>query len=178
MLKCYLGGIKMKKITITIIVALLIVSLGVLYASGLKFGKDLTLKETTKISALLASPADHVNKPVRIEGTIVGVCESQGCWMELASDKEFQKLKIKVNDGDMVFPLTAKGKTAVVEGALYEVKMTKDDALKTKLSCKDKAKAAPCSAKPAEEQKACCAAKAKSAKKVYQFKPYAVLIKE
>jgi len=167
----------MKKFTITVLVTLLMVSLGVLNASGLKFGKKLALKETTKISTLLSNPADHLNKPVRVEGIIVGVCESQGCWMELASDKEFQKLKIKVNDGDMVFPLTAKGKTAVVEGTLYEVKMTKDDAIKTKLSCQDRAKAAPCSAKSEAEQKSCCASKAKTVKKVYQFKPYAVLIK-
>ena len=47
-----------------------------------------------------------------IEGLVVEVCKARGCWMQLASDKEFQTMKIKVKDGVMVFPMSAKGKTA------------------------------------------------------------------
>lgn len=97
---------------------------------GNKYGKKLTLKEKTKISKILDNPKDFVGKKVLIEGNVVGVCEKRGCWIELASDKPYQKIKVKVNDGEIVFPLEEKGKTALVEGEVYEIKQTKEQALK------------------------------------------------
>ncbi|MDP3580720.1 MAG: DUF4920 domain-containing protein [Ignavibacteria bacterium] len=106
------------------------VSLSYIYAgSGNKYGKEITLKEKTKISAILANPQKFVGKNVLVEGTVVAVCEKRGCWMELASDEKFQKIKIKVKDGEIVFPLEESGKTALVEGTVYEIKMTKEQAL-------------------------------------------------
>ncbi|MFA6978954.1 MAG: DUF4920 domain-containing protein [Ignavibacteriaceae bacterium] len=96
---------------------------------GNKYGKELSLKEKTKISAILAAPKEFVGKKVLVEGNVVGVCEKRGCWIELASDKPFQKIKIKVKDGEIVFPMEDKGKSALVEGQVYEIKMTKEQAL-------------------------------------------------
>jgi len=96
---------------------------------GNKYGKELSLKEKTKISTILANPKNFIGKKVQVEGNVVGVCEKRGCWIELASDKPFQKIKVKVKDGEIVFPLEEKGKTAVVEGQVYEIKMTKEQAL-------------------------------------------------
>jgi hypothetical protein len=97
--------------------------------NGNKYGKEITLKEKTKISAILAEPQKYVGKTVLVEGTVVAVCEKRGCWIELASDKKFQKMKIKVKDGEIVFPIEESGKTALVEGTVYEIKMTKEQAL-------------------------------------------------
>lgn len=94
-----------------------------------KYGKKVTLKEKTRISAILENPKEFVGKKVLVEGTVVGVCEKRGCWIELASDKPFQKIKVKVNDGEIVFPLEEKGKTALVQGEVYEIKMTKEQAI-------------------------------------------------
>lgn len=49
--------------------------------------------------------------------------------MKLASDKKFQTLRIKVKDGDMVFPLTAKGKTAFATGQLSAKTLPKEKAI-------------------------------------------------
>jgi hypothetical protein len=97
--------------------------------NGNKYGKKVKLKEKTKISSILENPKNFVGKKVLVEGTVVGVCEKRGCWIELASDKQFQKIKVKVNDGEIVFPLEEKGKTALVEGEVYEIKMTKEQAI-------------------------------------------------
>lgn len=99
--------------------------------NGNKYGKEITLKEKTKISAILANPQKFVGKNVLVEGTVVAVCEKRGCWIELASDEKFQKIKIKVKDGEIVFPLEESGKTALVEGTVYEIKMTKEQALES-----------------------------------------------
>lgn len=117
----------MKKSLLFVFVSLFVVTIS--NADGNKYGKEITLKEKTKISAILAEPQKFVGKTVLVEGTVVAVCEKRGCWIDLSSDKKFQKIKIKVNDGEIIFPMEESGKTALVEGTVYEIKMTKEQAL-------------------------------------------------
>lgn len=90
---------------------------------GKKYGEGVTLKKATEISTILENPKEFVGKKVLVTGTVVGVCAHQGCWIDVAGKKEFEKIKIKVNDGEIVFPLTAKGKTIMAEGILEEIQM-------------------------------------------------------
>jgi hypothetical protein len=53
-----------------------------------------------------------------VKGPIVDVCEEMGCWLAIASDKDFQSIRFKVDDGVIVFPMSAKGLTATVEGVI------------------------------------------------------------
>lgn len=94
-----------------------------------KYGKEISLTEKTSISKILAQPEEYVGKTVLVEGEILEVCAMAGCWMELKSDTENQKVKIKVKDGDIVFPLEAKGKSALVEGTVYQIDLTKEEAI-------------------------------------------------
>lgn len=94
-----------------------------------KFGKELSLKEKTKISEITKDPESFVGKTVLVEGEVLEVCAAAGCWMELKSDDEKGKIKIKVRDGDIVFPMSAKGKKAVVEGTVYKIELTKEEAI-------------------------------------------------
>lgn len=99
------------------------------FAQTEKFGKEITLKEKTKISEITNKPEEFVGKTVLVEGEVIDVCPAAGCWMELKSDDETGKIKIKVRDGDIVFPMSAKGKKAVVEGTVYKIELTKEEAL-------------------------------------------------
>src|SRR5215813_3979559 len=96
-------------------------------AADLKLGKPLTLKEPMPIGALLAKPADYVGKTVQVKGKITEVCEMMGCWMNLVND-EGQKIRIKVNDGEIEFPKDSAGKTAIVEGRLDKLELTREQA--------------------------------------------------
>jgi hypothetical protein len=87
-------------------------------AAAKKYGKPITLKETTKVSAIYAAPDAFNGKRVKVEGPIVDVCSEKGCWIAIGSDKEFQTIRFKVDDGVIVFPMTAKGSNAVVEGVV------------------------------------------------------------
>jgi hypothetical protein len=49
--------------------------------------------------------------------------------MTLASDKEFQDLRIKVDDGVIVFPIEAKGKRAIAEGQFTKIEMTMEETI-------------------------------------------------
>ena len=89
-----------------------------LSAAAKKYGKPVTLKETTKISDIYANPDQFNGKRVKVQGPIVDVCAERGCRIAIGSDQEFQTLRFKVDDGVIVFPLEIKGQNAVVEGVL------------------------------------------------------------
>jgi hypothetical protein len=81
------------------------------------------------VSAILEAPDAYVGERVLVEGTVVQVCEMRGCWMDIASDREFEKIQIKVDDGVIVFPMTAKGKSALVEGVVEVLELTHEEAI-------------------------------------------------
>lgn len=91
---------------------------------GQSFGAGVKLAESTKVSTLLADPKAHVGKTVRVEGQVVDVCPKRGCWMDVAGTAPGEKVRFKVTDGEMVFPVDAKGKHAVVEGVVAVNELT------------------------------------------------------
>lgn len=94
-----------------------------------KYGKPLTAATAVKVSELMAKPNDYVGKVVKVEGLITEVCPKRGCWINVAGDKEFQTIRVKVEDGVIVFPLTDKGKKVVAEGTFSKMELTKEQAL-------------------------------------------------
>jgi hypothetical protein len=119
----------MRKLLLPIL-AMLFCTVSITYAySGQEFGKPLTLKETTKISEIEKNPEGFVGKKVLVTGTVVEVCSSRGCWMNIASDTPFEKIQIKVVDGVIVFPMSARGRNAYVEGVVERLAMSKKEAI-------------------------------------------------
>lgn len=94
-----------------------------------KLGSDITLTEKTKISDILADPDSYLDQTVLVEGEIMNVCPKMGCWMELKSDDGEGMIKIKVKDGEIVFPVEAIGENAVVEGTVYKIELSQEDAI-------------------------------------------------
>lgn len=85
-------------------------------------GAGVTIAEATAIGAIVAKPDDFLGKAVRIEGEVTAVCEMRGCWLELVADGG-AALRVKVKDGEIVFPMAAKGKRAAAEGVVEAVEM-------------------------------------------------------
>lgn len=123
-------GEEMKKIQLFLILILLSVT-ALLAADKKQFGAELTLTETTKISSILQDPESYVGKKVLIEGRIVDVCKKRGCWVEVASDKEFETMIVKVNDGEIVFPMEAKGHLGLLEGNVEKLEISKAQRIKS-----------------------------------------------
>ncbi len=92
-----------------------------------KLGKEITLKEKTNVSQLLKTPKNFIGKHVLIEGKVVDVCTKRGCWMKVSSDKKKESITIKVKDGEMVFPVEARGKNVKIEGELFEIALNKEE---------------------------------------------------
>ncbi len=87
------------------------------------YGKGVSLEQSTPLTRILERPADFEGKTVRVEGTVKAVCQHMGCWMAFAPDGETEDrtLLIKVDDGVIVFPVTAKGRKAAAEGVIQRV---------------------------------------------------------
>jgi Domain of unknown function (DUF4920) len=108
--------------------ALLVMGLSVaLSLPPKKYGKGLTVKDKTKVSEILSNPQAFDGKKVLVEGAVVDVCKKRGCWIKIGSDKEFESIRFKVEDGVIVFPMTAKGKTALAEGVVSVKTYTKEE---------------------------------------------------
>lgn len=111
----------MKKIIILSIISLFVLG-SVNASSKKKYGKEVTLKQSTKISEIVANPEKFNGKKVLVEGPIVDVCKERGCWIKIGSDKEFESIRFKVEDGVIVFPMEIKGKNTTAEGVVsYKV---------------------------------------------------------
>jgi len=96
---------------------------------GATFGAGVKLDTSTPIASILADPKAFAGKSVRVEGMVVDVCPKRGCWMDLAGAAPGEKLKFKVVDGEMTFPLDAKGKYAVAEGVISVNDLSLEDSV-------------------------------------------------
>lgn len=97
-------------------------------AADQKLGQPLTAKESITLSTLYAKPDPLVGQTVQVKAKVTEVCLAMGCWMSLA-DSEGHTLRIKVDDGVIVFPKDSVGKTAIAEGKLEKIQMTREQAI-------------------------------------------------
>lgn len=119
------GEMKMLKRSFLIIALFLFVTK--INAEGEKYGKEITLKDKTPVTSILSSPEKFEGKTVLVEGKILNVCQSMGCWIEVSGENEGEKILVKVEDGVIVFPKDSKGKTALVEGVVAEVQPSAEE---------------------------------------------------
>ena len=95
---------------------------------GTLYGDDLELREITPIAAILEAPDDFVGKRVQVEGMVEEVCEKLGCWMDIVAAGENEKIQVKVEDGVIVFPISARGRTARAEGFVEKLERSEEEA--------------------------------------------------
>ncbi len=119
MLTIMTGGV-MKRLILLTMSLWLLASPTSLLAQTQRFGTAIDLALLTPVSSLVAAPDQYLDKQVTVQGRIHSVCSNKGCWMQLESDQASQQFKIKVRDGDMVFPVSARGKTAFATGKLHK----------------------------------------------------------
>lgn len=121
----------MKKVITVMLVLLFCLSVNA-FAKAKTYGKALTVQDSTPISQILETPENFIGKRVKISGMIIEVCASRGCWVYIASDKQYEKIMVKVTDGEIVFPMSASGRMADVEGIVEELRMSKNDLIRWK----------------------------------------------
>ncbi len=105
-------------------------------AESQTFGAGVSSENLVKVSELLEHPDKYVGETIRVEGIAVGVCSHRGCWVEIASDKEGDTVRVKVKDGEIVFPPDLLGSTLAAEGVWTANKLDLDT---TKKVCEHRA---------------------------------------
>jgi hypothetical protein len=82
------------------------------------YGAGVTVAEATPVADILDDPRPWAGKTVRVEGKVREVCRKMGCWMEIVAGERDDALRVKVADGEIVFPVAARGRRAVAQGAV------------------------------------------------------------
>ncbi len=89
--------------------------------SAQTLGKGVNLKTATPVKAILANPDQYLGKDLMVEGEIIKVCQTAGCWIMLKDSSSPDPIMVKVPDGVIVFPKDGAGKKAAVQGKLERV---------------------------------------------------------
>ena len=97
------------------------------------YGAGVDLDESVAVSAILASPMDYDGKIVRVDGEVKDVCRMMGCWMEIQvanEENSMDVVKVKVKDGEIVFPVSTLGHQAAAQGTVEVKELSREDYIK------------------------------------------------
>jgi hypothetical protein len=87
------------------------------------YGTGIHGTETSTIPAILQDPATYEGKTVHVSGEVTEVCPRRGCWIDIADPETGETIRVKVTDGDIVFPLSAQGSKIEVEGTVQRLEL-------------------------------------------------------
>jgi len=110
------------------VAAALLIASGTLIADQ-KLGKPLTLDMATPLAEIEARPEKYLGSNVQVRGRASEVCLAMGCWMTIVDPVGDRTIRVKVNDGEIVFPKSAVGKLTIVEGKLTRLELTREQAI-------------------------------------------------
>ena len=96
-------------------------------------GIEISNTDVSSITELLNNPSGYLGNNVTINGTIVDVCPMMGCWIEVKDFTSEEVIRVKVKDGDIIFPKESKNKEVLVEGVFSKLDFTEEQAIQWKI---------------------------------------------
>ena len=97
------------------------------------YGKKITLTEKQTIHEIVTNENQYFDKNIFISGEILEVCPMRGCWIKISDKSSDYNLRVKVTDGEIVFPLSSKGKHADIQGVFTKLEFSEEQAKKWKM---------------------------------------------
>ena len=97
------------------------------------YGNKINLNSPKTIQELLKSPDTYIDQEVLIEGQIIEVCPMRGCWINIQDLETYADIRLKVQDGAIVFPLSAKGHRVLAQGIFQKLEFSEENARKWKI---------------------------------------------
>ena len=92
------------------------------------YGSVIDSKEFKQIKMLIDNADEYLNTDVLISGTILEVCPMRGCWVNVKDNDSESNIRVKVTDGEIVFPLSSKGKQVNVQGTFTKLEFSEEQA--------------------------------------------------
>ena len=93
--------------------------------SYLKRGAAIGKGEKASLNAVLKDPSKFAGKSILVEGVVVRSCKMEGCWAEVAENKDSKSVRVKMKDHAFFIPLQSAGASARVEGTVQVKTLTK-----------------------------------------------------
>jgi hypothetical protein len=90
---------------------------------GAPFSAD---AQKVSLAKALKDPEKYARKTVLVEGVIVRSCKMEGCWMELAPDKDSKSVRVSMKNHSFFIPLQSAGFKAKVEGVFSVKTLSKE----------------------------------------------------
>ena len=97
------------------------------------YGGTISLIDVKRIGYLIDNSEKYLNSNVLISGKILEVCPMRGCWINVKDMDSDIDIRVKVTDGEIVFPLSSKGQQVDVQGIFSKLEFSKEQAIKWKV---------------------------------------------
>ena len=101
--------------------------------SSENFGIEISNTVISPMKELFNNADGYLDKNVLIQGEIVDVCPMRGCWIEVKDFDSEKSIRVKVKDGEIVFPEDSKNKQVLVEGIFSKLIFTEEQAIQWKI---------------------------------------------
>lgn len=91
---------------------------------GAKFGTEVTAEKAVPVEEMvknLESKEGEKKMEVKVQGTVVEVCQAEGCWLRMKNGES--NIMVRMKDHKWFVPVAINGKTIVLQG-VAEVKET------------------------------------------------------
>ncbi len=98
-----------------------------------RYGSLIDLEEKITIKSLLDNAEENLNEKVVITGKILEVCPMRGCWVIVKDNNSDSNIRVKVTDGEIVFPLSSKGKFIDAQGTFVKLIFSEEQARRWKV---------------------------------------------
>lgn len=96
---------------------------------GEHIGEPLETSEIVHYSVVDADPPAFFDRTVLAEATVVAVCQSKGCWMQVEDAGHTAMVRWYTDcGGKYAFPKDMAGKRVLIQGAFYPKQLSPDDA--------------------------------------------------
>lgn len=112
--------------TIALAVLLTLPAVASPHESCTTYGAGVSLETVTPVQKIVAAPEAWAGKTVRVEGVVHEVCPMAGCWLTFVPAPGAPELRVKVEDGEIVFPLSTRGQRASAQGRVEVQEMTRE----------------------------------------------------
>lgn len=97
--------------------------------AGDQIGRPIEGQEVIPLATIRADPTSYFERTLLVEASVVRVCQSKGCWMEV--EDEDHKTMVRWDTGcggEFAFPQESVGRRILIQGSFYPKVISEEDA--------------------------------------------------
>lgn len=95
---------------------------------GERIGRDFEAKPVLALSEVMDDPQAYFDRTLIVRGRVVAVCQSAGCWMQIADGDVTTMVRWDTGcGGEFAFPKDCAGRQVLVQGSFYPKEVSPED---------------------------------------------------